>query len=264
MSDTPQAPDWWLASDGRWYPPTSLPGPGTAYTHASYGPPLGVSPVLAGWQQGLLWASAGFAVLMFILSLRALSILNDRTGGIVSYLEVSDAHDAYAAGMGFFLLMFFGTAVLTIIWAFKAHKTTDALYPIHRSWTAGWSIGGWFIPIANLVIPKLVLNETERIAFAPRPGGIVSPEWRQQSTSALGWAWWAFFVIGWLTFGVGTYAEETEAMLRSAESLRRTYILHAVSGLTYAVSGALGALYVRALSARLSPRALAESLAATE
>jgi hypothetical protein len=23
MSDTPQGPDWWLASDGRWYPPSS-------------------------------------------------------------------------------------------------------------------------------------------------------------------------------------------------------------------------------------------------
>lgn len=27
MSETPQAPDWWLASDGRWYPPESPPGP---------------------------------------------------------------------------------------------------------------------------------------------------------------------------------------------------------------------------------------------
>ncbi len=25
MSDTQQGPDWWLASDGKWYPPTSTP-----------------------------------------------------------------------------------------------------------------------------------------------------------------------------------------------------------------------------------------------
>lgn len=27
VSDTPQQSDWWMASDGRWYPPTQQPGP---------------------------------------------------------------------------------------------------------------------------------------------------------------------------------------------------------------------------------------------
>jgi hypothetical protein len=27
MSDAPQGPGWWLASDGRWYPPEAVPGP---------------------------------------------------------------------------------------------------------------------------------------------------------------------------------------------------------------------------------------------
>lgn len=27
VTDTPQAPDWWQASDGRWYPPQPLPPP---------------------------------------------------------------------------------------------------------------------------------------------------------------------------------------------------------------------------------------------
>lgn len=26
MSDTQQGPGWWLASDGKWYPPSSVPG----------------------------------------------------------------------------------------------------------------------------------------------------------------------------------------------------------------------------------------------
>ena len=28
MSDSPQGPGWWQASDGRWYPPSDAPGPG--------------------------------------------------------------------------------------------------------------------------------------------------------------------------------------------------------------------------------------------
>ncbi len=37
MSDTPQGPGWWMAADGRWYPPDtappgwSSPAPGAAY-----------------------------------------------------------------------------------------------------------------------------------------------------------------------------------------------------------------------------------------
>lgn len=27
MSDAPQGPGWWQASDGRWYPPDQVPGP---------------------------------------------------------------------------------------------------------------------------------------------------------------------------------------------------------------------------------------------
>lgn len=37
MSDVGQGPGWWLASDGKWYPPQAQPGAG--------GPPLPVAPV---------------------------------------------------------------------------------------------------------------------------------------------------------------------------------------------------------------------------
>ena len=30
MSDTPQGPDWWQASDGKWYPPEQAPGSGAS------------------------------------------------------------------------------------------------------------------------------------------------------------------------------------------------------------------------------------------
>ncbi len=44
MSDVPQGPGWWQASDGRWYPPTAKPGTATPVAPAptpSYGPPTG-------------------------------------------------------------------------------------------------------------------------------------------------------------------------------------------------------------------------------
>lgn len=32
MSEVQQGADWWLASDGRWYPPTSRPAPPTPFS----------------------------------------------------------------------------------------------------------------------------------------------------------------------------------------------------------------------------------------
>ncbi len=46
MSDVPQGPGWWQASDGKWYPPTAQPGTGPAAPRpAPYGPgPSGQNP----------------------------------------------------------------------------------------------------------------------------------------------------------------------------------------------------------------------------
>ena len=94
--------------------------------------------------------------------------------------------------------------VVTIVWMNKAHKTTQRLWRGSRKWTSGWTVGGWFIPFANFVIPKKVLNEIERIATAPRTGGVVGSGWRQESTSALGWLWWIGFSLSIVFRTIGT------------------------------------------------------------
>lgn len=40
MSDNPQGPGWWQASDGRWYPPQQAPGftPATPWAQPAVGP----------------------------------------------------------------------------------------------------------------------------------------------------------------------------------------------------------------------------------
>ncbi|MGO8872964.1 MAG: hypothetical protein ACLQPH_16485 [Acidimicrobiales bacterium] len=62
MSDTSQGPGWWLASDGRWYPPEQAPAPTSAPSPAGADSPQG-----PGWwratdgrwyppQPGVPWA----------------------------------------------------------------------------------------------------------------------------------------------------------------------------------------------------------------
>ena len=78
MSDAPQGPDWWLASDGRWYPPqnppTQIPPPPGA-------PGLGGTPArprnnalaIASLVLGILWVCGLGSLLALILGIVALS-----------------------------------------------------------------------------------------------------------------------------------------------------------------------------------------------
>lgn len=52
MSDTPQGPGWWQASDGKWYPPESAPGGGSSPVSGGGGATLDIGEALSyGWNK---------------------------------------------------------------------------------------------------------------------------------------------------------------------------------------------------------------------
>ena len=60
-------------------------------------------------------------------------------------------------------------------------------------WGPGWAIGGWFIPLANLVIPKLVVDTVWS-------GGLPPTEHvARRSSNALIWSWWLCLLVGNVT-----------------------------------------------------------------
>lgn len=60
MSDIPQGPGWWQASDGRWYPPAEAPAPAGA-------PPGGPPPVVGAPTSGKATATLVLALVSFVL-----------------------------------------------------------------------------------------------------------------------------------------------------------------------------------------------------
>ena len=73
------------------------------------------------------------------------------------------------------LALFVATATVFIIWQFRSAKNNEVLGRIHPRYTPGWSIGGWFIPFANLVIPVRIFQDLwqgsdPENAQLPRPG----------------------------------------------------------------------------------------------
>jgi hypothetical protein len=67
MSDTSQGPNWWQASDGRWYPPEQHPGYALPPPAPSWGQgPYGSSP----WPgAGMPAATSGLAIASLVLSI---------------------------------------------------------------------------------------------------------------------------------------------------------------------------------------------------
>jgi len=92
LSDTSQGPDWWLASDGRWYPPTDHPGyvlapPDPVYANIQYssyyrGPPLRPTNALAiaSLILSIVWFFGLGSVLALTFALVALSKITASNG----------------------------------------------------------------------------------------------------------------------------------------------------------------------------------------
>lgn len=78
-------------------------------------------------------------------------------------------------------LLYVATVVLFLVWLYRAYTNLrPALRAERVESSAGWAIGWWFIPFANLVKPFLVVREVWResdpefdstMAFAPRNDG---------------------------------------------------------------------------------------------
>lgn len=118
------------------------------------------------------------------------------------------AQEAKAALVGLWGLAAAVVAVLVVMWWYRAYRTIEAVPALGRSWSPGWAIGGWFIPLASLIIPKLVLNEIDRVSSAAEDGD--PAEWKSRPLLGLANWWWALWVVGSTVAGMGTLLTPTE------------------------------------------------------
>jgi hypothetical protein len=68
------------------------------------------------------------------------------------------------------LVSYLGAALLTIAWLYRARKNLDAFVGARPTWSAGWTIGAWFIPCANIVLVPVVVADVARNSFEDRRG----------------------------------------------------------------------------------------------
>ncbi|SEM73826.1 DUF4328 domain-containing protein [Streptacidiphilus jiangxiensis] len=88
-------------------------------------------------------------------------------------------------------LLSIATGVVFIIWFFKSANLSRILAPGMQSLPAGWAIGGWFIPLAYWVLPRLVAGDIWRAAV-PLGANLTG---RKPRTHLVTW-WWLTFIVG--------------------------------------------------------------------
>ncbi|MFR9779346.1 DUF4328 domain-containing protein [Micromonospora sp. MS34] len=99
---------------------------------------------------------------------------------------------------------FLVAAALVMIWMFRARKNTDAFPGFRSSLAAHWAIAGWWVPVASLGLPCVVMV------------GIVRDSLGRARWQALVAVWW----VSWLVFDIGNLISnlaDLQADVRLAE-----------------------------------------------
>jgi hypothetical protein len=146
--------------------------------------------------------------------------------------------------IGIYLLALAFAAVTFIVWLYQARSNTDRLNG-GAEWAKGWTIGAWFIPLANLVIPFKVVDDVRDASTPYVPDLDAAPVRR----APVGQWWAAVIAVGVLDRISSTH---DNALLRAGDptlasmldSRPTTYALMAASSAALVAAAVLGSVVV--------------------
>jgi len=153
----------------------------------------------------MLWIGLGFEVVSILSNFAQMVSL----GG--TYTEAVGA--ANNARQGLIALGYLGVFIVTGVaflkWIYRANMNCRGFGARDMKFTAGWSIGYYFIPVLNLVRPYESMKEIWQVSQDPK-------DWKSQTGSALlGW-WWALWLIsgfvGQMLFRLSMNADTIDAL----------------------------------------------------
>jgi hypothetical protein len=147
----------------------------------------------------LLVIAGVIAAILVPLAVHERQVVHDGStfGTFFATDKVRDAVDAVNGVTGFYFLIFISIAVLWMIWMWRAATNTALLRRFKPRFANGFAIGGWFIPIANWIIPGMHMYDIDKGSGPPaRPG-------ERPQASGLVVLWWVVFVVGWIGSAFG-------------------------------------------------------------
>ena len=179
-----------------------------------------VRPVLAGFTIAALVGVAVTLVLLLVAHTHRADLVHQMkvSPRSVSLDAARHADDDVQNAAIAYLLMLVVTAALFITWLFQLTKVVDDYSPDALRHRPGWAIGGWFVPILNLVRPKQMVDDVWTGS---------SPEWSHERPAFYVHLWWAAFLISGLLDRIAAQrgdnslsdVESSDRMFRWAEGL---------------------------------------------
>src|SRR3954452_8189130 len=107
--------------------------------------------------------------------------------GNETFHAAKQADDLFGVTALIFLVLLAITGVVFINWMWRSARNNERIGRIRPRYSPGWSIGGWFIPFLNLVVPVRVMHDLWQGSDAEASGYM---DWRRLRRSPLvGW-WW--------------------------------------------------------------------------
>jgi hypothetical protein len=141
----------------------------------------------------LFAVDAGAAIAVGAAHVRRSVVIDDFLHGSATPSAIAGADHAVSVTSGLSFLALLATAAVLITWQWRSAKNNELLGRIRPRFTPGWSIGGWFIPFANLVIPVRIFHDLWQGSASENRN---FRDWRDlRRWSVIGW-WWAFWVSG--------------------------------------------------------------------
>lgn len=170
---------------------------------------------LTRWTKGFLYASIAISVIALISGIFEYQLLSDFQKGIYTsesqIMDAAESNDARQRIVGIMqTAVFVVTAILILKWIHRANFNVRQLGAAGMQFTPGWSIGWYFIPIANLWKPYQAMKEIWKASKNPA-------NWQDQSVSSVLPWWWFFWIIsnilGMASFRMSLRAEELNELV---------------------------------------------------
>jgi hypothetical protein len=135
----------------------------------------------------------------------------------VADAEASDARqEAIATAQ---LVVFVATGIFFLAWFHRAYKNLIALGAQRLRYEPGWAIGGWFVPIGNLYIPKKLANDIWRVSDPNLPPDVEVSNKTASSSGLLNW-WWGLWIAGSLPSLVFLFRSDSPQIFEARDDVR--------------------------------------------
>lgn len=130
-------------------------------------------------------------------------------------------------------LVSIGSLILFLVWFYRANANARALGADDLMGSPGLSVGWFFIPIAALFMPYVVMRDTWKASAAPR-------DWQAQPTAPIIGFWWA----AWLISNSTALIAFQISLSGDVEMMDALGVIDLISNLTAIPAAVLGALIV--------------------